>query len=384
MLPGSDIIIRGGTVIDPVNGVRGVRDVFIRSGLIQHVGRRGLPPVQEPGRETKVIYATGKLVVPGLVDLHAHVGAPEAKLGLQVDQLMPETGVTTCVSAGDVGAPDWPWYRHEVLDQLDTRVFAMLHISDLGLLGFPDPELLDLGDINVERVAQTVAENRDIVLGIKVRESHAVVGHNGLEPLRLALKAAELAGGGARVMCHIGDAPGELSDLLGMLRPGDILTHCFSGKPNNIAPNGRLLPAALEAQARGVIFDVGHGGGSFDFTIAEVALDQGLRPDTISSDLHSASIVSPGKPRLPWVMSKFMQMGYSLDEVVAMATARPAAIIDRVEDLGTLSRGAPADVTVLEQVYEPTVFVDTMANERTGDRHLRPTAVVRAGQVAVG
>lgn len=379
-LPPPDLLISGGTVIDPMNGVQGIRDVLIRGDVIQSVGRFTVADIRDARGEPLVIDAKGKWVVPGLVDLHAHVDGPGAKLGLQVDDLMSETGVTTCVSAGDVGAPDGGKYRREVLEPLDTRVFAMLHISDLGLQGFPAPEMLDLNDINVESAARTVAENRDLILGIKVRETQGIVGENGLEPLRLAIKAAEMAGDGTRVMCHISDAPGELSDLLDLLRPGDILTHCFSGKPNNIAPGGKILPAAFAAQARGVIFDVGHGAGSFDFNVAEAARDQGLRPDTLSSDLHSASIVSPGKPRLPWVMSKFMQMGYSLEEVVAMATVRPATVINRVPNLGTLSLGAPADVTVLEMVNKPSVFIDTMENERTGDRHLRPVAVVRAGR----
>lgn len=225
-LPPPDLLISGGTVIDPMNGVQGIRDVLIRGDVIQSVGRFTVADIRDARGEPLVIDAKGKWVVPGLVDLHAHVDGPGAKLGLQVDDLMSETGVTTCVSAGDVG----------------------------------------------------------------------------------------------------------------------------------------------------------HGGGSFDFNVAEAARDQGLRPDTLSSDLHSASIVSPGKARLPWVMSKFMQMGYSLEEVVAMATVRPATVINRVPNLGTLSLGAPADVTVLEMVNKPSVFIDTMENERTGDRHLRPVAVVRAGR----
>lgn len=330
-----------------------------------------------------VIDATGLLVVPGLVDLHAHVGAPEATLGLPVDTLTAETGVTTCVSAGDVGAPDWAAFQRDVVDQLNTRVLAFLHISNRGLLGFPEPEMLDLADIAVDRAAETVAAHADVLLGIKVREGSAIVGENGLEPLRRAIAAAERAGGGARVMCHIGDAPGALSDLLDLLRPGDILTHCFSGLGNNIVQAGKLLPAAREAQTRGVIFDVGHGGGSFDFAVAEAALDQGLRPHTISSDLHRASIDTPGNPRLPWVMSKFLALGFSLDEVVAMVTTRPAGVIDRIQGLGTLAPGAPADVTLLELVEEPTVFVDTTTKRRAGDRYLRPAGVIRAGRVMV-
>ena len=167
-------------------------------------------------------------------------------------------------------------------------------------------------------------------------------------------------------MCHIGDAPGPLEALLDLLRPGDILTHAYSGFGNNTVRDGRVVAAALEAKARGVIIDVGHGAGSFDFTVAEPAIDQGLVPDTISSDIHSVSGNSPGMPYLPWVMSKFLALGVPLDQVIAMATCRPAKIIDRVPLLGTLRIGAPADVAILELVEGPVTFVDTKGHERRG------------------
>jgi len=152
-----------------------------------------------------------------------------------------------------------------------------------------------------------------------------VVGGNGIEPLQRAIRAAEMAGKQFRVMCHIGSAPGNLADLLDLLRPGDVLTHAYSGAGNNTVQGGRVLPAALAAKQRGVIIDVGHGGGSFDYTVCEPALQQGFGPDTISSDIHAVSINTPGYPTLPWVMSKFLGMGMPLEEVVARATPSPAA-----------------------------------------------------------
>jgi dihydroorotase len=183
-------------------------------------------------------------------------------------------------------------------------------------------------------------------------------------------------------MCHIGKAPGELSDLLDMLRPGDILTHTYSSSGNNTVQNGKVLPAALAAKKRGVIMDVGHGKGSFDYTIAETAIAQGLLPDTISSDLHLVSSQSPGKPYLPWVMSKFLHLGFGLEEVIAMTTINPARIIGRVPDLGTLKVGAAADVTILESVEQTCTFWDTKNNSRTGKRFLRPVVVIRDGRIA--
>jgi dihydroorotase len=181
-------------------------------------------------------------------------------------------------------------------------------------------------------------------------------------------------------MCHIGDAPGELPALLDLLRPGDILTHAYSGLGNNTVQNGEVLRAALEAKRRGVIIDVGHGGGSFDYTVAVPAIEQGLTPDTISSDIHAVSGNTPGKPYLPWVMSKFLNLGFSLEGVITLATAAPARVIDRVDKLGTLQIGAPADVAILELVEEPVEFVDTRNNRRAGNRWLRPVQAVRAGR----
>jgi dihydroorotase len=181
-------------------------------------------------------------------------------------------------------------------------------------------------------------------------------------------------------MCHIGNAPGDMGELLNLLRPGDILTHAFSGAGNNTVQNGRVLPAALEAKRRGVVVDVGHGGGSFDYTVFEPARDAGFGPDTISSDLHAVSGNSPGLPFLPWVMSKFLNNGYTLEQVVEMATVKPARVIDRVEKLGTLQVGAPGDVSILELVQEPVEFVDTRNNRRRGDRWLKPVQTVKAGR----
>jgi dihydroorotase len=192
---------------------------------------------------------------------------------------------------------------------------------------------------------------------------------------------------GAKVMCHIGGVENAqlMSQILDLLRPGDILTHCYSGAPNiggqftNIVQDGKLLPAALAAKRRGVIFDVGHGGGSFDYTIAEAAIAAGAPPDTISSDIHVFSGNSPGMPYLTWVMSKFLNMGFTLEQVVTMATASPARVIGKIPKLGTLSVGAPGDVTMLEVVEGPVEFVDTRNNKRQGKVHVRPVQTVAAG-----
>ena len=196
-----------------------------------------------------------------------------------------------------------------------------------------------------------------------------------------------MSGWPAKMMVHIGGVETKelMSDILNLLRPGDILTHSYSGFPNNagvftnIVQDGKLLPAALAAKQRGVLFDVGHGGGSFDFTVAEVAIPGGCTPDTISSDIHVFSGNSPGMPYLPNVMSKFMLLGFSLDQVVTMATTAPAKIINRAPKIGTLQVGAPADVAIMDLVEGPVTFLDTRNNKRDGKVLLKPVQTVING-----
>jgi dihydroorotase len=217
--------------------------------------------------------------------------------------------------------------------------------------------------------------------------SENVINQAGMEPLTRAIRACEIAGGGAKIMCHIGGVatPELMSQILDALRAGDILTHCYTGFPNNagkftnIVQDGKLLPAALAAKQRGVVFDVGHGGGSFDYTVAESAIQQGAPPDTISSDIHVFSGNTPGIPYLTWVMSKFLGLGFPLEQVVAMATVNPAKVINRAPKLGTLQVGAPGDVAIMELVEGPVSFVDTRNNRREGRAYLKPVQTVTAG-----
>jgi dihydroorotase len=243
-----DLVIRGGEVVDPSQNLRARRDVAIRNALVAAV-----EPEIPAAEARQSIDATGKLVCPGLVDLHAHVYPEVSAIGLPADELVPWTATTTYVSAGDAGANTFSLFRHAVAARSRTRLFGFVHVSSIGLAGFPVAEMLNIDYAAVEAAAKTVAENRDICLGVKVRVSADVVGGNGLEPLRRAIRAAELAGPWAKVMCHIGNAPGDLGELLNLLRPGDILTHAFSGAGNNTVQNGRVLPAALEAKRRGVV-----------------------------------------------------------------------------------------------------------------------------------
>jgi dihydroorotase len=374
-----DLLVTGATVVDPSQKLHARRDVAIKNGQIAAVAES-----IAPRRASQVFDATGAIVTPGLIDLHCHYYHQVSGIGLPADEMMGLTSTTTGVDAGDAGYTSFPGFRHHVIGQSRTRLFAFIHISSIGLAGNPIKvgELLNIDYAEVDACAKAVAENRDVCLGVKVRMSKNVVGTNGMEPLRRAIQAAQIAGPWARVMCHIGNAPVPLAEVLDALRPGDIITHAYSnaGETNAIVAGGKLLPQALEARKRGVIFDVGHGGGSFDFTIAAPAMEQGLIPDTISSDVHSVSIQTAGKPLLPWVLSKFLSFGLSLDQVIAKATIEPARIIGRVPGLGTLQVGAPADVSVFRMVEGAVTFVDTNKHERRGTAYLDPVKTIRQGR----
>jgi dihydroorotase len=381
-----DLVIKGGDVLDPSQSLRGRRDIGIRYGVIEAV-----EPDIPAARAVRTIDAGGRLVTPGLVDLHCHVYPYGSAIGIPADELITLQCTTTCVSAGDAGASTFAGFRRFIVAQSRTRLYAFVHIANIGLTPFPLPELYELDYAQVDACARTVAENADIAIGVKVRMSDNVIAKHGAEPLRRAIKACEMAGTGGKVMCHIGgvESVALMIEILDLLRPGDILTHAYTGLPNlagaftNIVQDGRVLPAALAAKRRGVVFDVGHGGGSFDFTMAEAAIAQGCPPDTISSDIHVVSGNTPGMPYLTWVMGKFMALGYTLEQVVTMATVNPAKIINRAPKLGTLQVGAPGDVAIMELVQEQVAFVDTRNNTRTGKAWLKPVQTVTAG-VAYG
>jgi dihydroorotase len=377
-----DLVIKGGEVLDPSQSLRGKRDIGIRYGIVE-----ALEPEIPAARALRVLDASGKLVTPGLIDLHAHVYPYGSAIGIPADELVTHQCTTTCVSAGDAGANNFAAFRRFIVGETRTRLCAFIHIALTGLAPFPVAELTNIEVANVDAAAKAIAENADMVLGAKVRMSENVIAKNGIEPLKRAIAACEQAGTGGRVMVHIGgvETRALMTQILEVMRPGDILTHAYSGAPNlagdftNIVQDGSLLPAALAAKQRGIVFDVGHGGGSFDYTVAEAAIPQGCPPDTLSSDMHVFSGNTPGMPYLTWVMSKFLGLGYTLEQVVAMVTINPAKIIDRVPKLGTLQIGAPGDVAIMDLVEGPVSFVDTRNNTRSGKVYLKPVQTVTAG-----
>lgn len=341
-----DLLLTGGEVLDPGGGQRGRLDVAIRGGLIADVGA-GLP-----GDAHQTVDVSGDLVLPGLVDLHTHVYPGAGYWGVDPDPIAWHTGVTTWVDAGSAGAYSVAGLRDFAASRR-VRVRALLNIAGQGLSARTG-EGVDLANCDPDLAARAIREHRDLLCGVKVRIDRETVGDNGVEPLRRGLIAARECG--VPVMVHIGTTPPALADVLELLRPGDILTHCASGLAQ---PTG---PAARAAYARGVLFDIGHGSGAFAFDVAEAQLASGMPPHTISTDLHARSVHGPVFD-LPTTMTKLIAAGLPLDEVVASVTIRPATALGL--QAGSLAPGSPADVAVFTRIDQPQELTDAHRQTRT-------------------
>ena len=377
-----DLVVRGGRVIDPGRGIDEQLDIGVQFGRIVMLERDLRDWIRSPTSEyppdigTVVINASDKIVVPGLIDMHAHVYTGVCPLTVPADETSSRSGVTTIVSAGDAGAHTIEGFRHLVVNASRTRVLAFVHISTIGLAGWPEGEAVDLAYLDVAKAVRAAIENADIVVGIKVREQGIIVGDNGLEPVRRAVEAGERAG--LPVMVHIGGAPAPLSEILDILRPGDIVTHCYTPIGNGLVSEKRLIEAAEPARRKGIVFDSGHGFGSFDYETAEVAFAAGFWPDTISTDLHSLSASGPVGD-MATTMSKFLNLGMPLHDVIRATTSRPAEVIGRRETVGSLRIGGVADITVLDLVRGSFEFRDSSGAMRTAPQRLTVSDTIRAG-----
>ena len=369
-----ELLLKGGEIIDAEQKLCGKLDIAFTDGKITALARD-----ISASQAEQSIDVSGRLVTPGLIDLHVHVYAGVSTPGVEVDDTCPKAGTTTVVDAGSAGWAAFPGFRRYIIEKASTRVLSFVHISTIGLVDFSIGEMLDISYANPETTAKVVAENRDVVVGVKVRQNKAAVGENGFEPLRRAIRAAELAD--TRIMLHIGSMPGALPEALALLRSGDIVTHCFHGQATGgvLDENGKLLDEVRAAQRDGIIFDIGHGVGSFNFNVARAAIDAGSPPDVISTDLHTLSINGPVFD-LPTTLSKFLYLGISLEDVIEKATSAPARIIGR-EELGTLKIGTPGDVAVFELVEGEFDFTDANGNRVIGNQKLMPVLTVKDGRI---
>lgn len=370
-----DLLITGGRIIDPANGIDTVADLAIAGGRIHQLGVR--LPVETAQR---VIDARGKIVTPGLVDLHVHVYDSVVPISIDPDVACLARGTTTAVDGGSSGANTFAGFRKHVIARARTRVFAMLNISKIGLAD--GNEYSDLRFVDADAAVRVIEAHRDVILGVKVRLTPDIAGGQDLEVLRRARQAADAVK--LPIMVHIGGGALPLERTLELLRPGDVVTHALHGRTGQILDtSGRVLPQVLEAQKRGIVMDIGHGSGNLSFAVAERAAATGWFPDTISSDIHSGNVNGPVVD-LPTTLSKFLLAGMSLDQVIRAATSAPASALKVPGAPGTLREGAPADVAILELQEGEFLFTDSLRQTRTGRRRLAHVATVKGGEVVAG
>jgi dihydroorotase len=369
-----DLLIKGGTVIDPSQGLNAIRDVALSDGKVAAVGK-GI----SESLATEVVDATGLIVTPGLMDLHVHVFWGASHYGIEPDFGNIARGVTTALDAGSSGAHTFAAFRRYVLERAETRLYALLNISAMGMISPKIGELEDLRWADVQDAIEVGRANRDYILGIKARLGQVQAARNDVDALKRAIAAADVLGG--FVMIHVGNTTRPLEELVSMLRPGDVVTHAFHGHPHGVLDgSGRVFDGLKEAQRRGVIFDIGHGAGSFSFGVAEKALADGFFPGNISSDLHVYNVEGPVFDQVTTI-SKFLHLGMSLEDVIRLSTATTAQAMGLGDKLGALKVGAEGDVTLMRLEEGDFTLTDSMKVSVQAKQRLTHVRTIRAGRV---
>lgn len=371
-----DLILTGARIIDPSQNHDGIADVGFKDGKVSGFGKN-----LKAGPQTQVRDVTGYIVTPGLIDLHTHVYWGGTSLGIDADEFCRTSGVTTSVDTGSAGPGNWAGFRKHVIERSEARILAYLHVSFAGIYGFSKTVMVgeseDLRLMAPAECAEVADKNRDLIVGIKVRVGRHSSGDQGTAPLNMALQVADEVG--MPLMCHIDHPPPSYEEVIDMLRPGDVLTHAFRPFPNSPATaQGTVKPAVLAARKRGVIFDIGHGKGSFSFKTARAMLANGFPPDVISSDVHQLCIDGPAFDQVT-TMSKFLCMGMSLYDVVKCSTVNAAHALKRLE-YGSLKTGSLGDATILTVKDGKHDYVDVVGEHLIGDKRIVSQGVVLKGK----
>jgi dihydroorotase len=368
-----DILLQGGHVIDPANGIDGVRDVAISGDRIARIAP-SLPAQQAK----KVLNVKGLYVTPGLIDLHAHVYGYSGSVFPDDTALV--AGATTVVDAGGAGWRSFDDFKKKIIDVSKTRVLVFLNIVGRGMVGSEAEDNIE--DMDPAKTAAKIRAHPNEIVGIKV----AHFGLPGWTALERAIEAGRLSNTPVMVDDKIFTNSGRTSreKLLRVMRPGDLHTHVYNDRQLEVVDRftGKLQPYMLEARKRGVLFDLGHGAGSFLWPVAVRAMKQGFRPDTISTDLHASSIMIP-QSDMANCISKLMNLGMKLQDAVARSTVNPARAIKRFPELGTLGEGKVADIAVFEQKTGVFAFKDAWSKKLLGTQKLECVATIRNGRLVV-
>jgi len=370
-----DLILRGGRVVDPAQGLDGVNDVGFANGKVAAIASR------LDSATAEVRNVSGLIVSPGLIDLHTHVYWGGTSLGIDAEEFCRTSGVTTAVDTGSAGPGNFMGFRKHVIERSQVRILAYLHVSHAGIYGFSNTVMVgeseDIRLMDPVTAAEVADANRDVIVGIKVRVGRHASGDQGVAPLNIALQVAEETG--LPLMAHIDEPPPSYEEVIGMLRPGDVLTHAFRPFPNSPATaQGTVKPAVLAARKRGVLFDIGHGMGSFAFRTARAMLANGFAPDTISSDVHALCINGPAFDQVT-TMSKFLCLGMSLSDVIRASTENAAFALKRPE-LGSLRPGSVGDATILSVDEGSFDYVDVVGEHFEGRQRITSRGVVIGGK----
>lgn len=371
-----DLILKNGRVIDPSQNLDRVTDVAFADGRVAAVGDS-----LQPDTRTDVRDVSGKLVSPGFIDLHTHVYWGGTSLGIDAVDFARKSGVTTFVDAGSAGAGNFAGFRKHVIEPSEPRILAYLHVSFAGIFAFSKRIMVGESDdmrLMSPREALEVANaNRDVVVGIKIRVGRNASGASGIAPLEIALQVAEESS--LPLMAHIDEPPPTYDEVVSLLRPGDVLTHCFRPFPNApVTGQGEVKPSVRAARARGVLFDIGHGMGSFSFKTARAMLAGGFAPDVISSDLHALNVDGPAFDQAV-TLSKFLCLGMSLNDVVKATTVAAAEAMRR-PDLGTFRAGSAGDATIFTVRDGRFDYVDVVGETMVGDKKIVSEGVVLNGR----
>jgi dihydroorotase len=366
-----DLLVRGGEIVDPGSGLSGRLDIGVRDGKVAAV-----EPGIDASRTVQTVDAAGLYVTPGFVDLHTHVYWGSTYWGIEPDPVAARSGVTTWLDVGSSGGYSFPGFRRHVVEASKSRVFALLNLSSIGLIG-STWEFANLDYCDVDLARTIVDANRDVILGIKARIDSATTRGTGIRPLELARELADAVE--LPLMVHIGIGPPSIQEVINCLRPGDIVTHCFTGHNMRLLDDsGKIHSRILELRDQGLVLDIGHGTGSFSFETARKMLDQGILPDVISTDIHQLAIQGPMFD-MPTTLSKFLALGLSLEQVIERATSKAAKAM-RKPELGSLRVGSPADIALMTFEDGNFRFQDIFMNELKGTRRLANVKTFVAGE----